>query len=55
LDGSGGVSVFDATAGVSELDGIGGVSVRLTDPEGFLVSTGIISTLVSRLPSLEDL
>lgn len=29
--------------------------VRLTDPEGFMVSTELISTLVARLPSLEAL
>jgi hypothetical protein len=29
--------------------------VRLTDPEGLMVSTEVISTLVARLPSLEKL
>ena len=31
------------------------VRVRLTDPDGFMVSTELISTLVGRLPSLEAL
>jgi coproporphyrinogen III oxidase-like Fe-S oxidoreductase len=29
-------------------------SIRLTDPEGFLVSTEIISTVISRMPTLKD-
>ena len=33
----------------------GGAVVRLTDPEGLMVSTEVISTLVARLPSLEKL
>ena len=32
-----------------------GTVVRLTDPEGLMVSTEVISTLVARLPSLEKL
>ena len=32
-----------------------GTFVRLTDPEGLMVSTEVISTLVARLPSLEQL
>jgi len=29
-------------------------AVRLTDPYGFLISTEIISTVISRMPSLKD-
>ena len=29
-------------------------ALRLTDPEGFLVSTAVLSTLISKMPSLED-
>jgi coproporphyrinogen III oxidase-like Fe-S oxidoreductase len=29
-------------------------AVRLTDPDGFLISTEIISTVISRMPSLKD-
>ena len=38
--------------GVSRL---AGAVVRLTDPEGLMVSTEIISTLIARMPSLEAL
>ena len=38
--------------GVSRL---AGAIVRLTDPEGLMVSTEIISTLIARMPSLEAL
>ena len=38
--------------GVSRL---AGAVVRLTDPEGRMVSTEIISTLIARMPSLEAL
>lgn len=30
------------------------VGVRLTDPEGFLVSTEVLATLISKMPSLAD-
>ena len=30
-------------------------AVRLTDPDGFLVSTEIIATVISRMPSLKDI
>ena len=43
------VSDDDRNAGGS------GTVVRLTDPEGLMVSTEVISTLVARLPSLEKL
>ena len=29
-------------------------ALRLTDQEGFLVSTAVLSTLISKMPSLED-
>ena len=29
-------------------------TIALTDPEGFLVSTEVISTLLARVPSLRD-
>ena len=34
---------------------IAGAVVRLTDPEGLMVSTEVISTLIARMPSLEAL
>ena len=42
----------DERDGVSRL---AGAVVRLTDPEGLMVSTEIISTLIARMPSLEAL
>ena len=34
---------------------LAGAVVRLTDPEGLMVSTEVISTLIARMPSLEAL
>jgi len=47
----------DAVRGseASGMDRGGSGRVRLTDPEGFMVSTELISTLVARLPSLKAL
>jgi oxygen-independent coproporphyrinogen-3 oxidase len=42
----------DERDGVSRL---AGAVVRLTDPEGLMVSTEVISTLIARMPSLEAL